>query len=32
MAAKSVEEIRALIAEGNAVKSAAWLRSLIFHK
>lgn len=30
--AKSMEEIRGLIAEGDAVKSAAWLRSLIFHK
>lgn len=29
---KSMEEIRAVIAEGNAVKSAAWVRSMIFPK
>ena len=32
LTAESMEEIRAVIAEGNAVKSAAWLRSLIFPK
>ena len=32
LTAKSIEEIRAVIAEGNAVKSAAWVRSLIFPK